>query len=256
MSLKDLVAAPKERALIVTLCGEPGVGKTTLAATFPKPLFIPIIDDGLAGMSKRPDALPLVQSADQFFNYLTEIVKSKGDGYKTIVIDTVTDLERLFIKDVIDKDDNNPVSINQACGGFGNGVRAVGGMHQRVRRAAGQLAETGVNVVFIAHAKTEMHNPPDLPSYIRFTLAMNQDHSVPAYNGSVDVVGFMRIFAAVKDKKAISNGGIMMDVLPLAANISKNRIGMRQNVKITEGQNPFVEYWPLLKRQLMETKTK
>ena len=36
MGILDSVAKPIDRPVIVTICGDSGMGKTTLAATFPK----------------------------------------------------------------------------------------------------------------------------------------------------------------------------------------------------------------------------
>src|SRR3546814_5981489 len=46
MSLADLVSVPEDRPVIVTICGDSGMGKTSLAATFPKPIVIRA-EDGL-----------------------------------------------------------------------------------------------------------------------------------------------------------------------------------------------------------------
>lgn len=40
MSLLDTVKKPEDRPVIATVTGDAGIGKTTLAATFPKPIFI------------------------------------------------------------------------------------------------------------------------------------------------------------------------------------------------------------------------
>ena len=59
MSILDSVEVPKDGAFVMTLTGDAGVGKTSLAATFPKPLFIRA-EDGLQAIpvEARPMALP------------------------------------------------------------------------------------------------------------------------------------------------------------------------------------------------------
>ena len=137
MSTLSTIAKPTNRPPIITICGDAGTGKTTLAATFPNPIVIRA-EDGLQAIpeASRPDAFPILKSASDLWAQLTDLIKEQHD-YQTLIIDSVTALERLFIQDVIDGDPKKPKGINQALGGYGNGVAAVAAMHQRVRKAAG-----------------------------------------------------------------------------------------------------------------------
>ncbi|MEI2421810.1 AAA family ATPase, partial [Arthrospira platensis SPKY2] len=64
MSIMDTVSTPADRAVICTICGDSGMGKTSLAASFPKPIFIRA-EDGLQAIpqARRPDAFPLLTGA-------------------------------------------------------------------------------------------------------------------------------------------------------------------------------------------------
>ena len=46
MSLKELVTRNKKEVIIATITSDAGMGKTTLASTFPNPIFIRA-EDGL-----------------------------------------------------------------------------------------------------------------------------------------------------------------------------------------------------------------
>ena len=61
MSILDQITKPKPRPLAVTIIGEAGLGKTSLGATFPKPIFIRA-EDGLKSImhSAMPDAFPVL----------------------------------------------------------------------------------------------------------------------------------------------------------------------------------------------------
>ena len=135
MSLLSTISKPQDRSVIVTIIGDSGLGKTSLAATFPKPIFIRA-EDGLQAIKSdaRPDAFPLLNKVDALWDQLKALVTEQHD-YQTVVIDSVTALERLFTQHVIDSDPKNPRSINQALGGYGAGLAAVATMHQRVRKA-------------------------------------------------------------------------------------------------------------------------
>jgi len=256
MSIMETVSTPADRAVICTICGDSGMGKTSLAAAFPKPIFIRA-EDGLQAIpaSRRPDAFPLLtgaKSADAvkaLWDQLIALLQEDHD-YQTVVIDSVTALERLFISSVMESDPKAK-SINQALGGYGAGVAAVAAMHQRVRKAAGLLNERkGMHVVFVAHADVETMRLPDSDDYMRYSLRL-PSKSLPPYVDDVDVVGFLRLETFTKGdegerKKAISTGDRQIIVHATAANVSKNRFGITEPLDCPEGANPLANIIPSL----------
>ena len=96
MSILSSIAKPNDRPIICTLTGDAGLGKTSLAATFPKPIFIRA-EDGLQAIpaSSRPDAFPILNTVEQLWEQLTALIKDEHD-YKTLVIDSITQLDNLF----------------------------------------------------------------------------------------------------------------------------------------------------------------
>lgn len=228
----------------MTVCGDSGMGKTSLAATFPKPIVIRG-EDGLQAIpdSSRPDAFPLLQSAEDLWDQITGLLKEEHD-YKTVIVDSVTALERLFIQHVMDSDPKKPRSIAQALGGYGAGLSAVASMHQRVRKACGLLNERkGMHVVFVAHADTEVIELPDQDPYTRYSLRLGKKSMAPYVDDS-DVVGFLRLETFTtgdgERKKAISDGTREIITYATAASVSKNRFGITEPIKVKAGENPFV----------------
>lgn len=243
MSVLSTVSKPKDRAVIVTICGDSGMGKTSLSATFPDPIVIRG-EDGLQAIpdEKRPDAFPLLQSADDLWSQLTALLNEEH-SYKTVVIDSVTALERLFMQHVVDSDPKKPRSLNQALGGYGAGPSAVAAMHQRVRRACGFLNERkGMHVVFVAHADTETIELPDQDPYTRYSLRLAKKSMAPYVDDS-DIVGFLRLETFTtgdgERKKAISDGTREIITYATAASVSKNRFGITEPIKVNFGENPF-----------------
>ena len=244
MSVLSTVSKPKDRPVIMTVCGDSGMGKTSLAATFPKPIVIRG-EDGLQAIpdGSRPDAFPLLQSADDLWDQITGLLKEDHD-YKTVIVDSVTALERLFIQHVMDSDPKKPRSIAQALGGYGAGLSAVAAMHQRVRKACGLLNERkGMHVVFVAHADTEVIELPDQDPYTRYSLRLGKKSMAPYVDDS-DVVGFLRLETFTtgdgERKKAISDGTREIITYATAASVSKNRFGITEPLKVNAGENPFV----------------
>ena len=175
MSIMKTIGKPSDRPVIVTITGDSGVGKTSLASSFPKPIFIRA-EDGLQAIpaSTRPDAFPLLTSPEDLWEQLKAIIHEEH-GYNTLIIDSVTALERLFVQSVVDSDPKKPKGIQQAHGGYGAGREQVATMHARVRKAAGLLGERrGMHTVFVAHADTSRLEPPDGDTYLRYTLRLHE----------------------------------------------------------------------------------
>lgn len=245
MSLLDTIEKPTDRPVLVTILGDAGLGKTSLAATFPNPIFIRA-EDGLQAIPEetRPVAFPELTCVDDLWAQFNALIKEDHE-YKSVVVDSVTALERMFIEHVVSTDPKKPKSINQALGGYGNGPAAVGALHARVRKACGILNKKGMHVVFIAHADTETIDLPDGEPYTRYSLRIGKKSTAP-YVDDVDVVGFIKLSTFLKGdgdkKKAISDGTRVLSVAATAANVSKNRYGITTDLPVIQNENPFTNY--------------
>jgi hypothetical protein len=239
--------------MIGTITGDAGIGKTSTAATFPDAIFIRA-EDGLAAIphDKRPDALPVLTSPDDLWEQMTALIQEEHQ-YKTLVTDTVTQLDQLFCQHIIDSDPKKPRSINQALGGYGAGLQALGQMHARLRKACGMLRDMrGMHVIFIAHSDTVTIEPPDQDPYTRYDLRLNK-RSISPYVDNVDLVGYIKLETFVQGdddsrKKAISSGRRIMTTYTTATNISKNRYGITEDIPVELGVNPLVDYIPSLQQ--------
>ena len=250
MSILDQAAKPIDRPVIVTICGDSGLGKTTLAASFPKPIVIRA-EDGLQGVPAaiRPNALPVIHREEQLWEQIMALLQEQHD-YQTLVIDSVTALERLFTQHIIESDPKKPRSLNQALGGYGAGPQALAGMHQRVRKACGLLNERkNMHIVFVAHADMETIELPDQDPYSRYSLRLGKK-SVAPYVDDSDVVGFLKLETYTTGdgdrKKAISDGTRILVTYATASNVSKNRYGITEDLIVKPGENPLAQYIPAL----------
>lgn len=245
----NAIAAPcpaiEDAPPIITICGDAGTGKTSLAATFPRAVVIRA-EDGLKSIPKhsRPDAFPLVRTPDELWAQLMWLGQEDHD-YKTLIIDSVSRLEELFTAECLKKD-GKAKTLNTAMGGYGAGRQYVAAQHARVRKLCGRINEKrDMAIVFISHADIETMRLPDVDDYQRYSLRLMKD-SLPPYVDDVDMVAFVRLSSALRGddgdrKKVVSNGDREVICYATAASVSKNRYGITEPIDFVLGANPLAE---------------
>jgi hypothetical protein len=243
IDLKKLERPRGQRPIIATFFGEGGMGKSTLAAMFPKPVFIRT-EDGTASLAGNDEVMlfPLVSSSQEVLDQI-EALATQEHEFKTLVLDSITQLGTLIEHEIVAADPKAK-SINQAGGGYGAGYNTAAEKHRQVREWAGALAyERGMNVVFIGHADTETLDLPDFDPFARYTVRMHKK-SLPHYTDNVDLVGLIRLKTYVRGdgdkKRAISTGDREVICFPQASSVTKNRFNITDPLPFTfEGGNPF-----------------
>jgi phage nucleotide-binding protein len=248
IDLKKLSRPKQDRPVIMTVFGEAGVGKTTLAALMPDPVFIRT-EDGTASLAGADHValFDLAQSSQDVLDAI-EALATQDHGFKTLVIDSITQLATMIEHEIVEADPKAK-SINQAGGGYGAGYNTASERHRLIREWAGALAyDKGMNVVFVGHADTETIDMPDMDSYARYTVRMHKK-SMPHYVDNVDLVGFVRLKTYTRGdgdrKRAFSDGQREIICHPQASNVSKNRFGIAAPISfnLSDG-NPFAPYLP------------
>lgn len=247
--------------LILTIYGPAGSGKTSLACTFPKPFLIrtqgeqvprdipdeqmPTTLDPVGRKTKDVNGKHVWDDSD-LWDQLKALLQEDHD-YQTLIIDSITGLEELFIQSVVENDPKGPKSIVQAAGGYGAGRASVRAKHSRVRKAAELLRDRkGMTVVFLAHVEVEKMDLPDSDPYSTYSLQLHKE-SAPIYVNSCDVVAFMRLETFVVGdgdgpKKAKTSGQRYLSVTMTPASECKNRLGIEKDLIVTKGENPFKEF--------------
>lgn len=150
----------------VCIYGPEGIGKTTLAAQFPEPLFI-----DTEGSTRHIDVarLPDPTSAAMVQEELDWIINQRPAPCQTVVIDTADWLEKLIKRQVMDTlqiKSMEQISYGKAyvyvCEDFG-----------RILAQCDRIIKNGINVVFTAHAALRKFEQPDeLGAYDRWELKL------------------------------------------------------------------------------------
>lgn len=183
MALKIQTGPPAE-PLRILLHGVAGIGKTTLAASIPKVIFVSAEDGGgdLGFDRIQVDSWAGVLAA------VSELTREAHD-YETVVFDTIDKMERLLWADLVSKQ-KGATTIEDVGGGFGRGYTAALAEHEKLAVALDALrARRRVNVVVIAHTVVKTFKDPEGPDYDRYMLAMN-DKAGRMWTGWADCVLF------------------------------------------------------------------
>lgn len=158
----------------VVIYGQEGVGKSSLAAQFPAPLFLDV-----EGSTARMDVsrLPVPATWSEAVQMLARLTASPPDGYQTLVIDTWDWLLELLTQHIIDTapaDKNGEKTM--ASYGFNKGYDK---QAEECARFFDSLDEfrlrAGWHVVLLAHAAIRKFDlPEETASYDRWEMKISR----------------------------------------------------------------------------------
>jgi hypothetical protein len=168
----------------ILVYGTEGIGKSTLAANAPNPIFIQT-EDGLGEITC--DKFPLATTFDDVVAPLNELAVS-DHTYQTVVIDSLDWLERLIWDAVCREYRTN--SIEKADGGYQRGyVHALTYWRKTVDGLQRLRLTKGMAIILIAHAKVEKFDDPESATYDRYSPRL-QKHAAALVNEWCDAVLF------------------------------------------------------------------
>lgn len=214
----------------VVIYGPEGIGKSTFAAQFPKPLFI---DTEGSTSHLEVDRLPRPTSWQMLKQYIKDL---KGDtmGYHTLVIDTADWAERLCEEAICQS--NGKIGIEDF--GYGKGYTYVKEEFGRLLDSLSDLIDAGMNVVLTAHSiirKFEL--PEETGAYDRYELKLGQKAGnqcaalAKEWADMVLFVNYKEIVITTKDnKKKVSGGKRVMYTAHTPCWDAKNRHGLAEEL--------------------------
>lgn len=274
MSYLEKAAKPTIQAPVLTIVGFPGVGKTSLAALFPNPIFIQAENAASVFETWSDETKPMlfpelpaakmaqnVKPSDILLAQLRELVTEEHE-FKTVVIDAVTTLNTLFENELIEFDPNAN-NIGEAAGGFGKGYLAVAALHSKVRNACEHLRRKGIAVIFLAHSGiAKVKNRPDVEAYSTWSLDLHEA-SRKIYVATSDAVLYLKskefVMGGEKDKKGnvksfgkVTSTGERVLIAASEGTIgyvdAKNRYDFPEEIEVEKGSNPLLELIPFFKK--------
>ena len=225
----------------IILYGPDGVGKTTFAAQFPKPIFIGnetgLASPDLRRVPKFPPAKDLSDIQGALQDLLTLSTTTPSPKFETLVLDSLDWLEILIHEKICAQE--GVQNIDQAFGGYGKGHSEVFKVWTKIRPYFEALRnEKKMNIVLIAHAQVKtFNNPFTNSSYDRYSIKLHEK-SAAYLREAADCVLFANYKVATQGKenakhKAFGDGSRMIYTQWRPAFDAKNRLGLEYSFPFT-----------------------
>jgi len=225
--LNKITTGKIQRAQKVLLYGVEKIGKSSLAAKFPSPLFLDV-EEGTHQLNlHRWD----IKTANELDDAITKVTR-EPHHYKTLVIDSADQAEKLMMNEVITE--NRWKSIETP--GYGKGFTALAEKFQSFLDDLDLVISRGINVVLIGHAHIKRFNPPEtLEGYDRWEpkLAPKDSEKAKAWADAVLFATFdIKVIETDGKSKGVGGRERVIYTVRSAAYDAGNRYGLPEKIKM------------------------
>lgn len=168
MSVFDrLKSSKKKHPPVIAVYGTPGVGKTSLAAEFPDPIYLYVEGE------EPPDGIDLPSDEIKSFNGLLDTfadLLEQEHSFRTVIIDSLDKVEPMVWEATCARNDWNNIDSNDKGSptAFGKGYLAADVEWGEYHEAVAALSRAGLYVVQILHSQTKQFKDPLVDDYDRY----------------------------------------------------------------------------------------
>jgi hypothetical protein len=226
----------------ILLHGVAGVGKTSLAAAFPNPVFA-MVEDG-AGMLDITGAP--IKSWDDMMAMIGSLYDEEHD-FQTFVVDSLDWFEPLVWAEACRLNKWN--SIEDA--GYGKGyVAATELWRQFVDGVNALRTEKGMTIINIAHTDVKRFDAPDTEPYDRYIIKLHKAASALLMEHSDAILFANYRVSTVKSElgfgqkktRAVGSGERILHTVERPSHVAKNRYTMKDILPLS--YEALAEYLP------------
>lgn len=216
----EIITGKQQKAQRVVVYGPEGIGKSTFASQFPRPLFI----DTEGGTAQLDVArFPKPTSWTMFSQQVAAFRKT---DYQTLVVDTADWAEQLCIEDVCASAQKGGIEDF----GYGKGYTYLGEKWGKCLNYLAEITEhDGRHVVILAHAAMRKFEQPDeAGQYDRWELKLSKK-CAPLLKEWADMVlfaNYQTLVVEIDGKKKAQGGKRVMYTSHHACWDAKNRHGL------------------------------
>jgi hypothetical protein len=239
LSLSNLVRGKSGKPPRIVFYGVPGIGKTSLAAEFPDPVFIQT-EEGAGNLELTTFADGPLSSAAEVDEAI-ELLLTGEHKFRTVVLDSLDWFEPMLWAAVCKRKKWD--SIEEA--GYGKGYTELDTDWRYFLGRMNALRDTrGMTVIYLAHEEIRNFSDPERDSYDRYRLRLHK-RAAEMVVEHADVVGFMNYVTTIRKEKAgfnketakASSAGLRtLYLTERPAFTAKNRFDMPDSVLINQGQ--------------------
>lgn len=263
--LSGVTSGVSRTGIRAIIAGQEKMGKTTISASAPGALLIPL-EVGYAGVNVNKT--PMLQTYEEVLKLLLEIttLAQKGNfSFQSIVFDSATALER-HIHDFVLRSDpayrpgsQKTVTMESAHGGYGKAYNLANALMEDLLKQFDMLAvHAHINIILTCHVFSSKIVDPTSGEYDSWDLLLHSPRNAKTYGKRelltqwADVIGFlyepMYVMDAAKGNmtKGVSqNKGRVLAVSRTPSYTAGNRFGMVGELPIpgppANGWNSFAE---------------
>jgi hypothetical protein len=246
-NLKKKTAA--ELQPIFTIYGVPKVGKSSLAAEFPRPVFIQTAEGESVPAGIVAETLEVRNYAD-LCDAIGALVSDEHD-FSTAVFDSMTGLENIIRAEACER--NGWKNIEDP--GYGKGYKvALSVLLEYIDGIMTLRRERNMSIVQLGHCDISRFDSPSTDPYSRYRINMHKD-AADIIEANSDVIAFVNFKASIKKVDAGFNkelrhaegGGVRWIFLEeRPSHIAGNRFGMPPELQFKkgEGYKALAKYLP------------
>lgn len=227
-----LVVGKQQLPPRICVYGVHGVGKSTLAAQFPNPIFIST-EDGIDTLDVT--SFPKATHVNDVVGNIKTLIREEHE-FKTVVIDSIDWLvEPLIVGDIEATHDAKDLA-------YGKGQMLVAESLREIFQGLDMLRrKRGMNVVLLAHANITRFDDPRNEGYDRYTPKLpNRCNAL--LQEWVDVLAFAAFKVIIKradagfnkeKSRGVTTGERLLHFVEQPAFVAKNRYSMPEDVEMT-----------------------
>lgn len=220
----------------VLIYGRPGVGKSTLATSAPSPLFLDL-ENGLSRVdcAKTPKRLT---SLDEVKDWLRWFLKNPE--FKTVVIDTIDELERFLAINVVTAWNASNKRVKTVADiPYGRGGDLLVAEWKEVIDIFDIITAAGKNILLIGHEQINKFENPSDDNYNFYSVNLHKKCE-PVVTAKLDAVLYARYETIVKDAddgkgKAVTTGRRVLNTTHGGSYVAKSRFVMPETVPMDKG---------------------
>lgn len=195
----EVISGRVQKAKKVVLYGPEGIGKSSLAAKFPRPIFI---DTEGSTTEMEVDRLPKPTSWEMLKQQAIWVKQQGPARFGTLVTDTIDWAEMLCTESICAAHQKNGVEDF----GYGKGYVYVSEEFGRFLNLLSDIVESGIHVVLTAHSQiVKFEQPDEMGAYDRYQLKLGQktgSRTAPLVKEWADMLLFInyKTFSVATDK--------------------------------------------------------